>query len=899
MSLFAFRVRPKLSAFLFLLFLLVLNGFSLATITAGFNPTPALANPATACAVESSGDNTTDYVSANASAVQTAVDNATAGSTLKVAGNCAGVQTIDDLTQTLYLNKNITIQGGYTQTNWLTTPDPQTYPTILSALDQGRVVYVTTGVQATVAGLILTNGAATGGNNGYSGGGLYNRGNLTLLNSQVVDSFASDGAGAGNGGGIFNDGTLTLTNSTITNNESKYGGGMYNTFGATLLMTSSTLSGNTAEVEGGGLEMEASQATIINSTISGNHAGGRGGSITLFGSPTLTLNYSTIHNNTAGNNTSIFMFDGTVSARGSILANCNTAITSLGYNLASDSTCGLTNTGDVVNSPTLLGPLTNNGGSTATHALLPFSPALDQIPPGAAGCGTTYTTDQRGFLRPVDGFCDKGAVEVQANFPPTAVADTYTITEDTPLVISAPGVLTNDSDGDFDTFTAVLASTVSHGSLSLNSNGSFSYLPAPNFNGTDWFTYQAHDVQDLSAVVTVTLIILPDNDLPVAAADAYTTTEDVPLVISAPGVLANDSDPIENSPLTAVLETDVSNGSLTLNSNGSFTYTPAENFNGTDSFTYQANDGQDLSNLVTVSLTILAENDAPVAAGDSYTTTEETPLTIAAPGVLANDDDVENNSLTAVLDTAVTNGSLVLNSNGSFSYTPDSNFNGSDSFTYRANDGQDDSEIVTVNITILADNDAPIVEAGENLTVTEGIEVTFDGSYTDPGRVLRGGDTVLWDFGDGSTASGTLTPNHIFADNGVYTVTLTVTDSLGGVGTDFLLVTVNNAPPTLEAITDITVTVGTTATFTAAYDDLGSADTHSALVNWGEGDNEPATVVGGEVSGSHSYATAGVYTVTVTLADDDGDEVTQTFVVTVIEQPTTGYSLFLPLINRP
>ena len=85
-------------------------------------------------------------------------------------------------------------------------------------------------------------------------------------------------------------------------------------------------------------------------------------------------------------------------------------------------------------------------------------------------------------------------------------------------------------------------------------------------------------------------------------------------------------------------------------------------------------------------------NDAPVADDDSYSTDEDTPLNVAAPGVLDNDTDVENDSLTAVLVTGPSHGALTLNANGSFSYTPAANYNGPDSFTYKANDGTDDSQ---------------------------------------------------------------------------------------------------------------------------------------------------------------------------------------------------------------
>ena len=130
-----------------------------------------------------------------------------------------------------------------------------------------------------------------------------------------------------------------------------------------------------------------------------------------------------------------------------------------------------------------------------------------------------------------------------------------------------------------------------------------------------------------------------------AVNDSYTTNEDTPLTQPAPGVLGNDTD-VDGATLTAVLVTGPSHGTLTLNANGSFTYTPAANYNGADSFTYRANDGPASRTLATVTLTITAVNDAPVAVNDSYTTNEDTPLTVAAPGVLGNDTDVDSATLT-------------------------------------------------------------------------------------------------------------------------------------------------------------------------------------------------------------------------------------------------------------
>jgi len=230
----------------------------------------------------------------------------------------------------------------------------------------------------------------------------------------------------------------------------------------------------------------------------------------------------------------------------------------------------------------------------------------------------------------------------------------------------------------------------------------------------------------------------PSNDPPVANDETYTTNEDTPLTVAAPGVLGNDSD-VDGNPLTAVLNTSPSNGNLTLNSNGSFSYTPNANFNGSDSFTYRANDGQANSNIATVMITVNPVNDPPTAVGDSYSTNQGTTLTVAVPGVLGNDSDVDGNPLTAGLISNVSNGTLNLAADGSFTYTPAPGFVGTDSFTYRANDGQADSNLARVTITVTAppisveDIQPNTMQAGTTINVTisglsfvAGANVTFE-----------------------------------------------------------------------------------------------------------------------------------------------------------------------------
>src|SRR5207249_611980 len=181
---------------------------------------------------------------------------------------------------------------------------------------------------------------------------------------------------------------------------------------------------------------------------------------------------------------------------------------------------------------------------------------------------------------------------------------------------------------------------------------------------------------------SITIVSSTGNTAPVAANDSFATNEDSAEAGTARGELANDTD-IDSPVLTAVVVTGPSHGALTLNANGSFTYTPAANFNGADSFTYKANDGQADSNVATVALTISPVNDAPVAVNDSFATNEDTALTITAPGVLGNDTDVDSPALTAVDGKGPRHDSLTLKATYSVTYTQKANFNGPDSFTYK------------------------------------------------------------------------------------------------------------------------------------------------------------------------------------------------------------------------
>jgi hypothetical protein len=234
--------------------------------------------------------------------------------------------------------------------------------------------------------------------------------------------------------------------------------------------------------------------------------------------------------------------------------------------------------------------------------------------------------------------------------------------------------------------------------------------------------------------------------------DSYEVDEDEPLIVAVPGVLSNDID-AEGKQLTAIKVSDPENGSLTLNSNGSFTYIPNPNYFGVDQFTYKAYNGELFSNVATVQITIHPINDPPVAVDDSYSVSQNFTLFVSAPGVLKNDYDVDGDPLTAVLVSNPTNGSLLLNANGSFRYTPDSGFHGVENFTYKANDGQADSNIATVTITVIPVNQPPIVSGIPDQTIYKGQSFTtinLDSYVSDPDNTA---DQMTWTY-SGNTQLG-------------------------------------------------------------------------------------------------------------------------------------------------
>ena len=319
-------------------------------------------------------------------------------------------------------------------------------------------------------------------------------------------------------------------------------------------------------------------------------------------------------------------------------------------------------------------------------------------------------------------------VIVTTGHAPTANPDSIVVPENGSLTLPASGpgsLVANDVDADNDPLQVVAVGAAAHGVVTLNFDGSVKYTPAANYSGPDQFVYTVSDgLLTASAVVTVDVRF--GNIPPVANPDFYSLDEDTTLVVTAAnGVLKNDTD-FEMDPLTAQLASLPAHGVLALSSTGSLTYTPNPNYAGPDSFTYRAFDGKATSDPAVVTFDVRQVNDPPVGEADAYTAMVNQTLHVVAPGVLANDHDIEVEDtipLHTQLVAGPAHGVLTLNSDGSFDYVPNADFLGLDQFTYAPVDhfnAVGNTTIVTITVALKSVSQA--VNGGG--TVSTGSDVT-------------------------------------------------------------------------------------------------------------------------------------------------------------------------------
>ena len=386
-----------------------------------------------------------------------------------------------------------------------------------------------------------------------------------------------------------------------------------------------------------------------------------------------------------------------------------------------------------------------------------------------------------------------------------AAADAATTDEETAVTVH---VLANDTDVDGDALTVDDVTSPSHGTVIVNAAGTITYTPPTDFNGVDRFTYTVADGVGGTAEASVIITITPVNDLPVAADDAATTDEETAVTVE---VLANDTD-ADGDPLTVQSMTNPSHGTLTHNGDGTITYTPHTDFNGVDTFTYTVADGAGGTATASVILTVTPVNDAPVAADDAATTKEETAVTVE---VLANDTDADGDPLTVDDVTSPSHGTVIVNADGTITYTPHTDFNGADTFTYTVADGQAGTDEATVTITVSPVNDLPVA-ADDAATTDEETAVTVEVLANDTdvdGDALTVDDVTSPSHGTVIVnADGTITYTPPTDFNGVDRFTYTVADGAGG---------------TAEA--SVTVTVSPVNDLPVAADDAATTDEETAV----------------------------------------------------------------------
>jgi gliding motility-associated-like protein len=470
-----------------------------------------------------------------------------------------------------------------------------------------------------------------------------------------------------------------------------------------------------------------------------------------------------------------------------------------------------------------------------------------------------------------------GDVTVTVNITVTPVNDVPVVTspaittpEDTPQ----NGTITvTDVDGGTPVFS--VTTPPANGTVTVNTDGTYTYTPNLNYNGPDTFTVTVSDGNGGTTTVTIPVTVTPVNDAPVATSPAITTPEDTP---QNGTITVTDVD--GGTPVFSVT-TPPANGTVTVNTDGTYTYTPNKDYNGPDTFTVTVSDGNGGSTTVTIPVTVTPVNDLPSGTGDTKTTAEDVPVTGAVSGT-----DVDGDVLSYTKATDPANGTVVVNGDGTYTYTPNKDYNGTDVFTITISDGKGGNVTVTVNITVTPVNDVPVVTSpvittpedtpqNGTITVTDVDGGTPVFSVTTP--PANGTVTVNTD------GTYTYTPNLNY--NGPDTFTVTVSDGNGGTTTVTIPVTVT---PVNDAPVATSPNISTNADLPA---------TGKVIASDADGDTLSYTVSTPPVNGTVVINPDGTYTYTpkpgfngsdsftVTVSDGKGGTVTVNISVTVIFVP--------------
>jgi VCBS repeat-containing protein len=445
----------------------------------------------------------------------------------------------------------------------------------------------------------------------------------------------------------------------------------------------------------------------------------------------------------------------------------------------------------IVSSP-LHGALGDDDGDNA----ITYTPT-----PGFVG-GDSFT------FKANDGSADSNVATVSItvtdlpNQDPVAVDDSATTDEGDTVIID---VLGNDSDGDGGSLNVVSVSHPAHGTAVINGDNTITYTPNATYSGTDSFTYYIEDGQGGNDHATVNVTINLVNGAPIANDDSGTTDEDSPVTIN---VLSNDSDP-DGDMISIDAITNPTYGNATIAS-GSIVYTPDSGAQSlqvgqtaTDTFSYTIIDGIE-DDTATVTITINGLNDMPVASDAQIITDEDELIEYTLP---ASDPD-NGDSLTFEIETEPTSGSVSLDPDGGIIYSPDTNYDGPDSFVYSATDSSGSSDTGTILVTVNPVNDPPVAVDDEDPTTSPGVEVTVDvlaNDFDPEGDPIEVTSISTPSHGTAEINSdGTITYTPDLDLIGQDSFTYTISDDNGGTATAIVVVTVNLG--VIDAINDSATT---------------------------------------------------------------------------------------------
>jgi hypothetical protein len=453
---------------------------------------------------------------------------------------------------------------------------------------------------------------------------------------------------------------------------------------------------------------------------------------------------------------------------------------------------------------------TDSDGNDITYSLV-TSPSNGNI--SLSGSMAVYTPDadyvgQDSFsYKANDGIGDSNVAVVSiyvesVNDSPVVSDITVELDENitTNIILTA-------TDSEDDELSYSIATGPTFGSITLTETTA-TYTPETNYSGSDSFTFIANDGSGDSNIGTVAISINSTNTDPIVQNITVTTFEDVPVVIN----LSEENDDNGNLTYSMASDNGPTNGNVLI-SGSSVTFTPTENTNETGYFTYFAIDGDNYSNIGKITIEIIPVNDAPIAY-DSVSTTNENDfieLTLSAT-------DIENDSLTYSIVTQPSNGGIEYNG-ATVYYFPTANFTGNDSFTFKVNDGEEDSNTATVTITVNSSNNAPIADAGTNIHINLDNEVSLDGSNSTDAD----SDTLTYSWSIENAPSGSIailsdsslvSPTFTADVAGNYTLNLVVNDGIedSNSGTVYIIAAQWQTNPNAERslyIFDDTTSLGT------------------------------------------------------------------------------------------